>query len=77
MQKARRSLKDALKKIKFEKIIDVPIYSDMNMIHKSNHQADLYLPKLSPRVSPHSLLLNELPLSGREHKNLAFQTELF
>lgn len=57
--------------------IGVPIYYGMNMTHRSSHQTDLYFPKLSHRARLHRLLLNELPLSGWEHKNLAFQTKLF
>lgn len=81
MQKARRSLKDAFKKkaqqTKSEETIGVPIYYGMNMTHRSSHQTDLYFPKLSHRARLHRLLLNELPLSGWEHKDLAFQTKLF
>lgn len=58
------------------KTIGVPTYSDMNRTHGGS-QTDPCFSELCHKASLCRPLLNELPLSGCEHRNLASQNQAF
>lgn len=64
------------KKNKSSETIGVPTYSDMNRTHGGS-QTDPCFSELCHKASLCRPLLNELPLSGCEHRNLASQNQAF